>query len=155
MENQKYQLLKMRLKSPETFSSNTDIWKTGNMNKFINVHGAFLRGDEVFVLGKYRDSVDPVRLVTESELPQLWNEVHNRVDGHASRDATIERFCKAYWFYGCQSWLRQKVKDCIRCHEKEISIAQKQIAPLRPYAPEKAPWMRLHLDLTEGFYDVS
>ena len=61
MDNQKYQLLKMRLKAPGKFSSNNDIWKTGNMNKFISVHGAFLCCNEVFVLGKYRDSVDPVR----------------------------------------------------------------------------------------------
>ena len=47
--------------------------------------------------------------------------------------------------------MRKKVQNCLNCHEKDAKLAHKGLAPLA----EDAPWMRLHFDLTEGFYDVA
>ena len=59
-----------------------------------------------------------------------------------------------YWYPGIQSWVRKKVENCMGCKHKTSSFA-KFAPPLRPYSPESAPWMRVHVDLTEGFYDVT
>ena len=114
-----------------------------------------LKGNRVWCLGKYRGNVDPVMILREKDLARVWKEVHDRPDGHAGREPTLERFCTRYWFSGCQTWIRKKVQNCLNCHEKDAQLAHKGLAPLRAYTPEDAPWMRLHFDLTEGFYDVS
>ena len=81
-----------RLEQGPIVEHDNGIWKLSAMNKFIKQHGCYAKNGRVWCLGKYRGSVDPVMVLKESDLSRVWNEVHNRPDGHAGREPTLERF---------------------------------------------------------------
>ena len=91
-----------RLEQGPIVEHDNGIWKLSAMNKFIKQHGCYAKNGRVWCLGKYRGSVDPVMVLKESDLSRVWNEVHNRPDGHAGREPTLERFCTRYWFSGSE-----------------------------------------------------
>jgi hypothetical protein len=95
-----------------------------------------------------------LKVLRHKDLPTVWNEIHSRL-AHIGRDKVLDIFRTRYWFVGWYTWISEQTNECINCAQKRFHLAPKTVAPLRVIPPTAKIMSRVHIDLTEGFYDVN
>ena len=114
---------------PDTYPSTKSNF-IATSKKFTVNHKKFLQRNGKFVLKK-------------SELNQVFSEIHQ----HSGRDKTYEKFRQRFWFHGMSVWVRNKVKDCVPCSNKNNKSWPAHVSPLTPIEVKPQVFWRVHIDL--------
>ena len=133
--------------APETVTN------MSNFRKYVRTHKFFIKNSRLFVRKKIDGKILELRVIQKKDLTTLWNELHVNL-AHPGRDKTWALFRSRFWFVGSFSWIAEKTKECLNCSQKRFHLPPKKIAPLSCIPATAAIMSRIHVDLTEGFYDV-
>jgi hypothetical protein len=134
--------------APETVTN------MSNFRKYVRTHKFFIKNSRLFVRKKIDGKILDLRVIQKKDLTTLWNELHVNL-AHPGRDKTWALFRSRFWFVGSFSWIAEKTKECLNCSQKRFHLPPKKIAPLSCIPATAAIMSRIHVDLTEGFYDVN
>ena len=84
------------------------------------------------------------RIVLKKEdLERVYKELHQ----HSGRSKTYAKFRKRFWFKGMSLWVREKVRNCVPCSNKNNLQWPAHRSPLTPIEVEAKLWWRVHVDL--------
>ena len=132
----------------------TEVTHKSNFRKLVSKHNFFIKNSWLFVRKRIDNENLELRVVQKQDLNTIWEEIHQNL-GHLGRDKTWKIFRERYWFVGGYTWIAEKTKECLNCSQKRFYLAPKIVAPLRCIPVTVAIMARVHIDLTEGFYDVN
>ena len=82
-------------------------------------------------------------VLRKSELENVFQEIHQ----HSGRDKTYEKFHNRFWFHGMSVWIREKVRSCVSCGNKNNVQWPAHRSPLIPIKVEPKLFWRVHCDL--------
>ena len=132
----------------------TSASKKSNFRKLIRTHNFHIQAGHLYVNKSIQGVSRQLLVIQQPQLKQIWKELH-RCIGHAGRDKTIGLFTKKYWFKGYYTWISNETRECLGCSQKRNYLAPKKIAPLKCIPVTAQAMVRIHIDLTEGFTDVT
>lgn len=111
---------------------------------FPSTKSNFVAMCEKFSLNKKNRLVRDNRIVLkETEIEQTFSEIHQ----HSGRNKTYQKFRERFWFPGMSVWVREKVKECVPCSNKNNVQWPAHVTPLIPIPVEPKLWWRVHIDL--------
>lgn len=128
--------------------------KQSNFRKYIRTHSFFLVNGFLKVRKTLNGVLRELLVIKETELHKVWTQLHLSI-GHVGRDKSIAMFSQKFWFKGYCKWISTKTRECMGCSQKRFYLAPKRIAPLKCIPVTAQPMARIHIDLTEGFHDVT
>jgi len=97
-----------------------------------------------FSLNKKTRLIRDNRIVLkESEIEKIFRELHQ----HSGRNKTYQKFRERFWFPSMSVWVREKVRECVPCSNKNNLQWPAHRAPLMPIPVEPKLWWRVHVDL--------
>jgi hypothetical protein len=87
------------------------------------------------------------RVLKESELDEVWRQMHN----HSGRSKCWERINERFYFRGGERWVREKTRSCVSCAHKNGSTWEARLSPLCPIKCTPKVFWRIHCDLMGPF----
>ena len=119
--------------------------RTGTLPKvFPSTKSNFVSVVKHFSLNQKNRLVRDGRIVLKaSEIEDVFAQLHQ----HSGREKTYAKFRKRFWFKGMSLWIREKVRNCVPCSNKNNLQWPAHRSPLTPIHVEAKLWWRVHVDL--------
>ena len=111
---------------------------------FPSTRSNFLATSRKFTLDLNGDLMRNNRKVLKfPELETTFSALHE----HSSRDKTYQKFHERYWFPGMSIYVREKVRECVGCANKNSRHWPAEMTPLVPIPVDPQVMWRIHADI--------